>query len=150
MHATYNKMTLPNGCWHLLCCAGDSARCNGQSSNRSTLGFCWIHLHCHQVNLNPWFYMHQTTPNGPYTVSSWLFLTLVSSQTGSIDRSQDIMMQIDHTRLRDCESLYKAEKMVRHHHPDQNFHYCICKVASLTSSSVSNFMCSIHKITPYF
>nr|XP_033466146.1 myotonin-protein kinase isoform X1 [Epinephelus lanceolatus] len=31
-------------------------------------------------------------------------------QTGAIDRSQDIMMQIDHTRLRDCESLYKPEQ----------------------------------------
>ncbi|XP_068577402.1 myotonin-protein kinase isoform X2 [Cebidichthys violaceus] len=35
-------------------------------------------------------------------------------QTGAIDRSQDIMMQIDHTRLRDCKSLYTPEKLVRH------------------------------------
>ncbi|XP_068577401.1 myotonin-protein kinase isoform X1 [Cebidichthys violaceus] len=32
-------------------------------------------------------------------------------QTGAIDRSQDIMMQIDHTRLRDCKSLYTPEKL---------------------------------------
>ncbi|KAI3373483.1 hypothetical protein L3Q82_021951, partial [Scortum barcoo] len=34
-----------------------------------------------------------------------------TSQTGAIDHSQDIMMQIDHTRLRDCETLYTPEKM---------------------------------------
>uniref|UniRef100_UPI0037E86C93 myotonin-protein kinase n=1 Tax=Semicossyphus pulcher TaxID=241346 RepID=UPI0037E86C93 len=34
-----------------------------------------------------------------------------TSQTGAIDRSQDIMMQIDHTRLRDIESLYTPEKL---------------------------------------
>ncbi|XP_019131738.1 myotonin-protein kinase isoform X2 [Larimichthys crocea] len=34
-----------------------------------------------------------------------------TSQTGAIDRSQDIMMQIDHTRLRDCETLYTPEKL---------------------------------------
>lgn len=48
------------------------------------------------------------------------FFYLTSSQTGAIDRSQDIMMQIDHTRLRDCESLYTPEKLVRHYHPDQH------------------------------
>lgn len=37
---------------------------------------------------------------------------LFYSQTGAIDRSQDIMMQIDHTRLRDCETLYTPEKLV--------------------------------------
>lgn len=76
--------------------------------------------------------MQQKTPNGPYMVSSWLFLKLVSSQTGVTDHSQDIMMQIDHTMLRDCERLYKAEKMVRHHHPDHSIHYCACKLASIT------------------
>ncbi|XP_041808076.1 myotonin-protein kinase isoform X5 [Chelmon rostratus] len=34
-----------------------------------------------------------------------------TSQTGAIDRSQDIMMQIDHTRLRDYESFYTPEKL---------------------------------------
>uniref|UniRef100_A0A4W6DYY0 non-specific serine/threonine protein kinase n=1 Tax=Lates calcarifer TaxID=8187 RepID=A0A4W6DYY0_LATCA len=34
-----------------------------------------------------------------------------TSQTGAIDRSQDIMMQIDHTRLRQCDSLYTPEKL---------------------------------------
>ncbi|KAM6983840.1 myotonin-protein kinase isoform 1-T2 [Tautogolabrus adspersus] len=33
-----------------------------------------------------------------------------TSQTGAIDRSQDIMMQIDHTRLWDFESLYTPKK----------------------------------------
>ncbi|XP_031159572.1 myotonin-protein kinase isoform X1 [Sander lucioperca] len=32
-------------------------------------------------------------------------------QTGAIDRSQDIMMKIDHTRLRDCKNLYTLEKL---------------------------------------
>ncbi|XP_032367794.1 myotonin-protein kinase isoform X2 [Etheostoma spectabile] len=32
-------------------------------------------------------------------------------QTGAIDRSQDIMMKIDHTRLRDYEHLYTLEKL---------------------------------------
>ncbi|KAK5859217.1 hypothetical protein PBY51_003299 [Eleginops maclovinus] len=31
-------------------------------------------------------------------------------QTGAIDRSRDIMMQIDHSSLRDCESRYTPEK----------------------------------------
>uniref|UniRef100_A0A8P4GJ15 non-specific serine/threonine protein kinase n=1 Tax=Dicentrarchus labrax TaxID=13489 RepID=A0A8P4GJ15_DICLA len=34
-----------------------------------------------------------------------------TSQTGAIDRSQDIMMQIDPTRLRDCKSLYTPDKL---------------------------------------
>lgn len=34
-----------------------------------------------------------------------------TSQTGAIDRSEDIMMQIDHTRLRECERLYNPEKL---------------------------------------
>ncbi|XP_045896129.1 myotonin-protein kinase isoform X2 [Micropterus dolomieu] len=34
-----------------------------------------------------------------------------TSQMGAIDRSQDILMQIDHTRLNDCESLYTPEKL---------------------------------------
>ncbi|XP_076606493.1 myotonin-protein kinase isoform X1 [Chaetodon auriga] len=34
-----------------------------------------------------------------------------TSQTGAIDRSQDIMMQIDHTRLRNCDSFYTPEKL---------------------------------------
>ncbi|XP_026227411.1 myotonin-protein kinase isoform X1 [Anabas testudineus] len=34
-----------------------------------------------------------------------------TSQTGAIDRSQDIMMQIDHTRLREFKSLYTPEKL---------------------------------------
>ncbi|KAK2828940.1 hypothetical protein Q5P01_019974 [Channa striata] len=34
-----------------------------------------------------------------------------TSQTGAIDRSQDIMMQIDHTRLRDCKTLYETDKL---------------------------------------
>ncbi|XP_071317071.1 myotonin-protein kinase isoform X5 [Trachinotus anak] len=34
-----------------------------------------------------------------------------TSQTGAVDRSQDIMMQIDHTRLREFESLYTPEKL---------------------------------------
>ncbi|XP_056140886.1 myotonin-protein kinase isoform X2 [Lampris incognitus] len=33
-----------------------------------------------------------------------------TSQTGAIDRSRDIMMQIDHKRLRQCESIYSPEK----------------------------------------
>ncbi|KAM9847097.1 myotonin-protein kinase [Aulostomus maculatus] len=33
-----------------------------------------------------------------------------TSQTGAIDRSKDIMMQIDHSRLRECERLY-SEKL---------------------------------------
>ncbi|XP_039634255.1 myotonin-protein kinase isoform X4 [Perca fluviatilis] len=32
-------------------------------------------------------------------------------QTGAIDRSQDIMMKIDHTRLRDFKNLYTLEKL---------------------------------------
>ncbi|XP_033973228.1 myotonin-protein kinase isoform X1 [Trematomus bernacchii] len=32
-------------------------------------------------------------------------------QTGAIDRSLDIMMQIDHSSLRDCESRYTPEKL---------------------------------------
>ncbi|XP_028277450.1 myotonin-protein kinase isoform X3 [Parambassis ranga] len=34
-----------------------------------------------------------------------------TSQTGAIDRSQDIMMQIDDKRLRECETLYSPEEM---------------------------------------
>ncbi|XP_058484299.1 myotonin-protein kinase isoform X1 [Solea solea] len=34
-----------------------------------------------------------------------------TSQTGAIDRSHDIMMQIDRTRLREHENLYTAEKL---------------------------------------
>lgn len=34
------------------------------------------------------------------------------SETGAVDRSQDIMMQIDQARLRDCNSLY-MENLVR-------------------------------------
>ncbi|XP_035523024.1 myotonin-protein kinase isoform X2 [Morone saxatilis] len=34
-----------------------------------------------------------------------------TSQTGAIDRSQDIMMQIDPTRLRDCKTLYTPDKL---------------------------------------
>lgn len=47
----------------------------------------------------------------------WFNSCLFYSQTGAVDRSQDIMMQIDHRRLRECESLYTPEKLVRHHHP---------------------------------
>ncbi|XP_026184354.1 myotonin-protein kinase [Mastacembelus armatus] len=36
-----------------------------------------------------------------------------TSQTGAIDRSQDIMMHIDHTRLRECASLYRPEKVTQ-------------------------------------
>ncbi|XP_042288079.1 myotonin-protein kinase isoform X2 [Thunnus albacares] len=36
-----------------------------------------------------------------------------TSQTGAIDRSTDIMMQIDHRRLRECGSLYSPEKLPR-------------------------------------
>ncbi|KAJ4929533.1 hypothetical protein JOQ06_018557 [Pogonophryne albipinna] len=32
-------------------------------------------------------------------------------QTGAIDRSLDIMIQIDHSSLRDCESRYTPEKL---------------------------------------
>ncbi|KAI4787635.1 hypothetical protein KUCAC02_036335 [Chaenocephalus aceratus] len=39
-------------------------------------------------------------------------------QTGAIDRSLDIMIQIDHSSLRDCESRYTPEKLVRHHPPE--------------------------------
>ncbi|KAM7374951.1 hypothetical protein PAMP_007576 [Pampus punctatissimus] len=34
-----------------------------------------------------------------------------TSQTGAIDRSKDIMMQIDHRRLREYESLYTPDKL---------------------------------------
>ncbi|XP_004574351.3 myotonin-protein kinase [Maylandia zebra] len=34
-----------------------------------------------------------------------------TSQTGAVDRSQDIMMQINHTQLRECENLYGLEKL---------------------------------------
>lgn len=34
-----------------------------------------------------------------------------TSQTGAVDRSEDIMMQIDHTRLRECEILYTPENL---------------------------------------
>ncbi|XP_034538835.1 myotonin-protein kinase isoform X2 [Notolabrus celidotus] len=34
-----------------------------------------------------------------------------TSQTGAVDRSQDIMMQIDHTRLRGFESLYTPKNL---------------------------------------
>lgn len=53
--------------------------------------------------------------------SSWVLLnwSFFYSQTGAIDHSQDIMMQIDHTRLRDCETLYTPEKLVRHHQPKE-------------------------------
>ncbi|KAF7658177.1 hypothetical protein LDENG_00016540, partial [Lucifuga dentata] len=34
-----------------------------------------------------------------------------TSQTGAIDRSQDIMMEIDHRRQGQCESLYSPEKL---------------------------------------
>lgn len=48
-----------------------------------------------------------------WSLPSVLFnLCLFYSQTGAIDRSQDIMMQIDHTGLRDCETLYTPEKLV--------------------------------------
>ncbi|KAG7274403.1 hypothetical protein CRUP_027033 [Coryphaenoides rupestris] len=35
-----------------------------------------------------------------------------TSQTGAVDRSRDIMMEIDHSRLRKYEQLYSAEKLV--------------------------------------
>ncbi|KAK0142566.1 Serine/threonine-protein kinase MRCK alpha [Merluccius polli] len=35
-----------------------------------------------------------------------------TSQTGAVDRSCDIMMEIDHSRLREYERLYSAEKLV--------------------------------------
>ncbi|XP_029956782.1 myotonin-protein kinase isoform X2 [Salarias fasciatus] len=34
-----------------------------------------------------------------------------TSQTGAVDRSEDIMMQIDHTRLVECDSHYAAEEL---------------------------------------
>ncbi|XP_055082738.1 myotonin-protein kinase isoform X2 [Periophthalmus magnuspinnatus] len=34
-----------------------------------------------------------------------------TSQTGALDRSEDIMLQIDHTRLRECERLYTPDKL---------------------------------------
>ncbi|XP_055004754.1 myotonin-protein kinase isoform X2 [Boleophthalmus pectinirostris] len=34
-----------------------------------------------------------------------------TSQTGAMDRSEDIMLQIDHTRLRECERLYTPDKL---------------------------------------
>ncbi|XP_074527639.1 myotonin-protein kinase [Halichoeres trimaculatus] len=34
-----------------------------------------------------------------------------TSETGAVDRSQDIMMQIDHARLKDCNSLYTPGNM---------------------------------------
>lgn len=46
------------------------------------------------------------------------------SQTGAIDRSQDIMMQIDNMRQRDWESLYAPVKLVSLHRPDQLLLFC--------------------------
>ncbi|XP_034034693.1 myotonin-protein kinase isoform X2 [Thalassophryne amazonica] len=34
-----------------------------------------------------------------------------TSQTGAIDRSQDIMMQIDHKRLQECDNFYSMKKL---------------------------------------
>ncbi|KAM9384311.1 myotonin-protein kinase isoform 2-T2 [Pholidichthys leucotaenia] len=34
-----------------------------------------------------------------------------TSQTGAVDRSQDIMMQIDHTRITDCDNMYAREEL---------------------------------------
>lgn len=41
------------------------------------------------------------------------------SQTGAIDRSEDIMMQIDSMRQRDWESLYAPVKLVGLPQPHQ-------------------------------
>ncbi|XP_072303014.1 myotonin-protein kinase isoform X2 [Eucyclogobius newberryi] len=35
-----------------------------------------------------------------------------TSQTGAMDRSEDIMLQIDHTRLRECERLYNPDRLL--------------------------------------
>lgn len=61
-----------------------------------------------------YIYVIQTTLTDLY-MSSWVLLnwTFFYSQTGAIDRSTDIMMQIDHRRLRECGSLYSPEKLVR-------------------------------------
>lgn len=63
--------------------------------------------------------------------------SLFYSQMGAIDRSQDILMQIDHTRLNDCESLYTPEKLVRHNHPEE---------CTVTYNRISN----IYKTALYF
>lgn len=47
------------------------------------------------------------------------YFLLDFSQTGAIDRSQEIMMQIDSTRQRDWESLYTPVELVSLQHPDQ-------------------------------
>ena len=44
------------------------------------------------------------------------YCSLFYSQTGAIDRSHNIMMQIDHTRLREREKLYTRETVVRHNY----------------------------------
>lgn len=49
----------------------------------------------------------------------FVFFMLDFSQTGAIDRSQDIMMQIDNTTQRDWGSLYTPANLVSLHHPDQ-------------------------------
>lgn len=62
-------------------------------------------------------YITQITLIGLY-VSSWILLNLpfFYSQTGALDRSKDIMMQIDNKTHRECESLYTPEKVVRNCH----------------------------------
>ncbi|KAM3868826.1 myotonin-protein kinase [Diretmus argenteus] len=39
------------------------------------------------------------------------FSYTATSQTGAVDRSRDIMLKIDHRRLRECERLYSPEKL---------------------------------------
>lgn len=61
------------GYWYLfcvVCSVGDAVWRNGQSSNRSALGFCWILLHRYLVNLNSFMlYLHLRTLTGFFIMS---------------------------------------------------------------------------------
>lgn len=72
----------------------------------------WAYIHAKVLLCIRHCGIYQTS--GINVESSWILFkwSFFYSQTGAIDRSQAIMMQIDHRRLSLCESLYSPEKLV--------------------------------------